>query len=132
MYDTVDSSYAGLKDLRKMIRNQEDIQVIENDSKEDITVATLIKVILLSEDKTNYSIPVEVLHSIIRERDGSFSAFLGKKLGFSTEQMTRNSKKKPNSSEKEENQDEKISSLIASHENVREDEIPNLPGKGLE
>ncbi|MCZ0931832.1 MAG: polyhydroxyalkanoate synthesis regulator DNA-binding domain-containing protein, partial [Oligoflexia bacterium] len=72
LYDTQQSSYVVLKDIEKMIRNKEDIQIIDNETQDDITVPTLTQIIFSSEKKSKISPPVNVLKSIIREGDGSF------------------------------------------------------------
>ena len=83
LYDTEQSSYVVLKDIEKMIRNREDIQIIDNETQQDITVQTLTQIIFSSEKKSKVSVPVNILTSIIREGDGSFSSFLSK-LGLFT------------------------------------------------
>ena len=83
LYDTEQSSYVVLKDIEKMIRNKEDIQIIDNETQHDITVPTLTQIIFSSEKKSKVSVPVNILTSIIREGDGSFSSFLSK-LGLFT------------------------------------------------
>ena len=51
LYDTEQSSYVVLKDIEKMIRNKEDIQVIDNETQDDITIPTLTQIIFSSEKK---------------------------------------------------------------------------------
>ena len=41
LYDTEQSSYVVLNDIAKMIRNEEEVRVIDNETKDDITSATL-------------------------------------------------------------------------------------------
>lgn len=83
LYDTEQSSYVVLKDIEKMIRNKEDIQIIDNETQIDITVSTLTQIIFSSEKKSKVAMPVDILTSIIREGDGSVSSFLSK-LGLFT------------------------------------------------
>ena len=86
LYDTERSSYVVLKDIEKMIRNQEEIQVIDNETENDITIPTLTQIIFSSEKKTKVAPPVNILKSIIRDGDGSFSSFLSKIGLFETSQ----------------------------------------------
>ena len=78
LYDTEQSAYVVLKDIEKMIRNNENIQVIDNETQSDITAVTLTQIIFGAEKKSNISTPLDVLKSIITEGDGGFSSFLAK------------------------------------------------------
>ena len=120
LYDTEQSSYVVLKDIEKMIRNKEEIQIIDNETKDDITIATLIQIIFSSEKKSTNSIPLDVLTAIIREGDGSLSAFLAK-LGIFTD--TGGSEKDPSSLTTEKFSEKKMN--IAQYSNI-EQKITNL------
>ena len=76
LYDTEQSSYVVLNDIAKMIRNQEEVQIIDNETKSDITTATLTQIIFGAEKKSPFTAPLNVLKSIIRKGDGSFSNYL--------------------------------------------------------
>ena len=76
LYDTQQSSYVVLKDIAKMIRNEEEVRVIDNETKDDITSATLTQIIFGAEKKSNRPVPLNVLKTIIKKGDGSFSNFL--------------------------------------------------------
>ena len=143
LYDTEQSSYVVLKDIEKMIRNQEEIQIIDNETKEDITIQTLTQIIFSSEKKSKNYVPLDVLTSIIREGDGSLSTFLSK-LGLFTQDTIE---KKPMASTKNtfekdffkkpySNIEQKITSLMSSNDNLssgasKESSIPDLPGAKL-
>ncbi len=146
LYDTEQSSYVVLKDIEKMIRNKEEIQVIDNETQDDITIPTLTQIIFSSEKKSKVSPPVNVLKSIIREGDGSFSSFLAKMGLFeldTEEKKGKDSKEPPLltsvfSSDKKSDQslEQKITNLINSGDELNpssnnEESIPELPGNGL-
>ena len=76
LYDTEQSSYVVLKDIAKMIRNEEEVRVIDNETKDDITSATLTQIIFGAEKESSYSAPLDILKSIIKKGDGSLSNFL--------------------------------------------------------
>lgn len=76
LYDTEQSSYVVLKDIAKMIRNNEDVRVIDNETKDDITSSTFTQIIFVSEKNASYSTPLEILKNIIMKGDGSLSNFL--------------------------------------------------------
>lgn len=68
LYDTRDSKYVTLLEIAELIRAGEDIQVIDNASKEDKTEVTLA-LIISEELKTQpRGIPLATLKSLIRER----------------------------------------------------------------
>ena len=138
LYDTQQSSYVVLKDIEKMIRNKEDIQIIDNETQDDITIPTLTQIIFSSEKKSKVAPPINILKSIIREGDGSFSSFLAK-LGLftKTEEIEDDSPEtKTLSSGKKrllkENQsiEQKITSLLSTGDGVSsgDNSVPELPG----
>ena len=81
LYDTEQSSYVILTDIAKMIRNEEDILIIDNETKDDITASTLTQIIFGAERErqSSQSAPLNILKSIIKTGDGSFSSYLSKK-----------------------------------------------------
>jgi len=81
LYDTHESSYVTLDEIAKMIKNGEDLRVIDNKTKNDITAATLTQLLYESERKAKTQPSVELLKEIIRHGDGSFSGYIAAKLG---------------------------------------------------
>ena len=81
LYDTHESSYVTLDEISKMIKNGEDLRVIDNKTKNDITAATLTQLLYESERKAKAQPSVAMLKEIIRHGDGSFSGFIQTKLG---------------------------------------------------
>ena len=51
LYDTVDSCYVTLEDIRDMIKMGEDVRVIDNATKEDLTSVTFAQIIFEEEKK---------------------------------------------------------------------------------
>lgn len=82
LYDTQQSCYVTLDDIAKMIRNNEDVMVIDNKSKNDITAATLTQIIFESEKKAAQYAPLYTLREIIQHGNGSISGFLAKLGAF--------------------------------------------------
>ncbi len=68
LYDTRDSRYVTLQQIGEMVRRGEDVQVIDNKTKEDKTEATLA--LILSEDLKSKprSVPLAALRTLIQER----------------------------------------------------------------
>lgn len=72
LYDTKESRYVTLLELADLIRAGEDVQVIDNATKEDKTEVTLA-LIISEELKTQpRDIPLSALRSLIRERGGKW------------------------------------------------------------
>ena len=80
LYDTHESSYVTLDEIARMIKGGEDLRVIDNKTKNDITAATLTQLLYESERKAKTQPSVELLKEIIRHGDGSFSGFIQSKL----------------------------------------------------
>ena len=82
LYDTQQSCYVTLDDIAKMIRTNEDVMVVDNKSKNDITAATLTQIIFESEKKASQYAPLFTLREIIQNGNGSISSFLAKLGAF--------------------------------------------------
>ena len=80
LYDTHESSYVTLDEIAKMIRAGEDVRVIDNKTKNDITASTLTQLLYESERKAKSQPSVNLLKAIIRSGDGSFSGFIQDRL----------------------------------------------------
>lgn len=85
LYDTQQSCYVTLDDIAKMIRANENVIVIDNKTKNDITAATLTQIIFESEKKAAQYAPLPTLRDIIQHRNGSISAYLAKLGAFPME-----------------------------------------------
>src|SRR3954452_22807158 len=81
LYDTHESSYVTLDEIATMIKGGEDLRVIDNKTKNDITAATLTQLLYESERKAKTQPSVELLKEIIRHGDGSFSGYIQAKIG---------------------------------------------------
>src|SRR5690349_14183130 len=76
LYDTHESSYVTLDEIARMIKGGEDLRVIDNKTKNDITAATLTQLLYESERKAKTQPSVELLKDIIRHGDGSFPGYI--------------------------------------------------------
>ncbi len=70
LYDTRDSRYVTLQQIGEMVRAGEEVQIIDNKTKEDKTEVTLA--LILSEDLRSEprSVPLAALRDLIQERGG--------------------------------------------------------------
>ncbi|MBI2605645.1 MAG: polyhydroxyalkanoate synthesis regulator DNA-binding domain-containing protein [Deltaproteobacteria bacterium] len=76
LYDTNQSCYVTLEEIAQMIKNGDDLRVLDNKTKADITAITLTQLLYESERKAKNAVPVEMLKEIIRSGDGSFSGYI--------------------------------------------------------
>ncbi len=65
LYDTQDSCYVTLEDIRDMIKQGEEVQIIDNASKEDLTSVTFAQIIFEEEKKTKGILPLNTFKQII-------------------------------------------------------------------
>jgi len=76
LYDTQQSCYITLDEISELIRAGQDIVVIDNKSKDDITYRTLIQLLSLLETKKAKNGMEESLYRIIRSVEGTFSGYI--------------------------------------------------------
>lgn len=91
LYDTHESSYVTLDEIAKMIKGGEDLRVIDNKTKNDITAATLTQLLYESEKKSKTQPSVGLLKEIIRHGDGSFSGYIQAKMSAELAQFDNDS-----------------------------------------
>lgn len=89
LYDTQQSCYVTLDDIAKMIRINEEVMVIDNKSKNDITAATLTQIIFEAEKKASQYAPLFTLREIIQSGNGSISNYLAKLGAFPQDYMIK-------------------------------------------
>jgi polyhydroxyalkanoate synthesis repressor PhaR len=83
LYNTQTKGYVSYKDLAKIVRNGIDVQVIDSKSKEDVTKAVLIQVILEEEKNDRTVLPTEFLFQVLRSREDSLQDFFKNHLSSS-------------------------------------------------
>ncbi len=89
LYDTQQSCYVTLDDIAKMIRLNEEVMVIDNKSKNDITAATLTQIIFEAEKRASRYAPLFTLREIIQTGNGSISNYLAKLGAFPQDYIQR-------------------------------------------
>jgi polyhydroxyalkanoate synthesis repressor PhaR len=71
LYDTKDSRYVTLLQIAEMVRGSEDVQIIDNNSKEDLTEVTLAQIIYEEQKQkasTSRNVPLQTLKDLIHSR----------------------------------------------------------------
>ncbi len=75
LYNTETRSYVNYQDLIKLARSGEDFQVIDSTTKEDVTKAVLIQLVLEEEKNNNNILPTPFLFQILRSNEESLQDF---------------------------------------------------------
>jgi len=66
LYDTSDSCYVTLEDISEMIKLGEEVEIIDNTTKEDLTAVTLAQIIFEEQKKKTNVLPLNTFREIIR------------------------------------------------------------------
>lgn len=83
LYNTETKSYVNYEDLSKIVRDGNDIKVVDSKTKEDVTKAVLIQMILEEEKNDKTVLPTEFLFQILRTREDSLQDFFKNHLSAS-------------------------------------------------
>jgi polyhydroxyalkanoate synthesis repressor PhaR len=65
LYDTATKQYITLDQIAELVRQSEDLQVIDNDTGDDLTTLTLTQIILEQEKKNKEFLPRSVLSALV-------------------------------------------------------------------
>jgi polyhydroxyalkanoate synthesis repressor PhaR len=87
LYDTFQSCYVTLEEISTIIREGNEIKVLDNKSKTDITYMTQIQLLFDQERKHLRPTETELLKRVIRSQDGTLTGYikmLESKLGIET------------------------------------------------
>ena len=66
LYDTEHSRYVTLEQISEMIRNGDDVKIVDNKTKEDLTTVTLAQIIFEEEKKQRSFMPLATMRNIIQ------------------------------------------------------------------
>src|SRR5882672_8329392 len=67
LYDTQSSRYVTLEQIADLIREGEDVRIVDNNSKEDLTSITLAQIIFEEEKKQKSFLPLTAMRNIIQQ-----------------------------------------------------------------
>lgn len=90
LYDTFQSCYVTLEEIAQIIREGNEIQVIDNKTKNDITCITQIQLLFDQERKTVRPADTNLLKRVIRSESGTLTGYikgLEQKLGIADEEV---------------------------------------------
>jgi polyhydroxyalkanoate synthesis repressor PhaR len=68
LYDTKDSRYVTLLQIAGMVREGEEVQIIDNNTKDDLTEVTLAQIIYEEQKAHSRSVPLQTLKELIHSR----------------------------------------------------------------
>ena len=83
LYNTETQTYVNYQDLIKLVQEGQDIKVIDSTSKEDVTKAVLIQLILEEEKDKKSILPTPFLFQLLRSREESMQDFFTNHLSAS-------------------------------------------------
>ncbi len=76
LYDTFQSCYVTLEEIAQIVREGNEIQVIDNKSKNDITYMTQIQLLFDQERKSLKPGDTELLKRVIRSEGGTLTTYI--------------------------------------------------------
>jgi polyhydroxyalkanoate synthesis repressor PhaR len=89
LYDTERSCYVTLDEISQMVKEGEDVRVVDNKTKDDLTAVTLAQIIV-EEEKKVQKMPLKLLRSIIQSGNDAFAGFnVGKAAATLREDVER-------------------------------------------
>lgn len=99
LYDTFQSCYVTLEEISQIIREGNEIKVIDNKTKNDITYMTQLQLLADQERKSTKPGDTELLKRVIRATEGTLTGYirgLEKEMGlnFPTSIVENNTEKK--------------------------------------
>lgn len=66
LYDTEAKRYVTLEDVAELVRQEQDVRVVDHESNEDVTSLTFAQIILEQEKKSAGFLPISLLTNLIR------------------------------------------------------------------
>ncbi|MGH8176463.1 MAG: polyhydroxyalkanoate synthesis repressor PhaR [Steroidobacter sp.] len=88
LYDTVESRYITLADIRRLVLDKVDFLVIDKKSQDDITRSILLQVIAEQEHSGEPLMSQDFLSQVIRSYGGAMQSFVGSYLEQSLKLLT--------------------------------------------
>jgi polyhydroxyalkanoate synthesis repressor PhaR len=75
LYDKLESRYVTLEEIARLVREGEDVAVIDNETEEDLTAVTFAQIILEEEKRKTNFISVPFLRKLIRSGEARMQDF---------------------------------------------------------
>ena len=124
LYDTEHSRYVTLDQISEMIRNGDDVKIVDNKTKEDLTTVTLAQIIFEEEKKQRSFLPLGAMRNIIQSGGEWFaeaqrrvqSILPGKKTAKTASRRRRAPSRRRRPTDRDDEAAEKKKSLAALRE----------------
>jgi polyhydroxyalkanoate synthesis repressor PhaR len=88
LYDTQNSCYVTLDEIGQMVKQGEDVKIIDNRSGDDLTSVTLTQIIFEEEKKKKSLLPLATLKNIIQSGGESLASLFQKPLNTAVSSIT--------------------------------------------
>lgn len=88
LYDTHSSCYVTLEEIGQMVKEKEDVKVIDNRSGEDLTSVTLTQIIFEEEKKKRTTLPLGTLRNIIQSSGEAMASLIQKPINTAVSSIT--------------------------------------------
>lgn len=89
LYDTQHSRYVTLDQIAEMIRGGDDVKIVDNKSKEDLTSVTLAQIIFEEEKRQKSFLPLQAMRNIIQSGGESISQLVNQAKGRVSQMLPR-------------------------------------------
>lgn len=92
LYDTQHSRYVTLDQIADMIRGGDDVKIVDNKSKEDLTSVTLAQIIFEEEKRQKSFLPLQAMRNIIQSGGESITHLVSQAKGRVTQMLGQKAK----------------------------------------
>ncbi len=72
LYDMTESCYITHEEIAVLVRNGEEVRIVDNRTKEDLTSATLTQILLDEEKRVKRPLPIDTLRNFFTKTSGEF------------------------------------------------------------
>jgi polyhydroxyalkanoate synthesis repressor PhaR len=87
LYDTQHSRYVTLDQIADMIRGGDDVKIVDNKSKEDLTSVTLAQIIFEEEKRQKSFLPLQAMRNILQSGGESITHLVSQAKGRVTQML---------------------------------------------
>lgn len=88
LYDTTDSCYVTLEEIAELVRSGEDVRVIDNRNKDDLTRVTLAQIIFEGEKTKQHFLPLDTLKNLIQSGGEAVKDFVQRSLESGVKELS--------------------------------------------
>ncbi len=89
LYDTQRSAYVTLEEIARIIKRGDDVKIVDNKTREDLTSVTLTQIIFEEEKKNKSLLPLGTLKKIIQEGGDTIKDFFEKTIDTSVSSFSK-------------------------------------------